>query len=154
MELVSLPHFLHNFWRKIFLLLDSIIWPNFKVWLPLLCEILGNKCIVIVFLPGCDAKNFEINLIFLMIITYLFYTCRFWLMKLILFTSASVKLYILISCITQLILTIVIVIVILRLCSRSFVSVSFRAKLSVMLPNDEVSISRNVISLNIFIHDV
>ena len=47
-ELVSLPHFLHNFWRKIFLLLYSINWPNFIVWLPLLCEILGNMCIAIV----------------------------------------------------------------------------------------------------------
>ena len=28
-------------------------------------EILGNMCIVIVFQSGCDVKNFEINLIFL-----------------------------------------------------------------------------------------
>ena len=42
LELVSLPHFLHNFWRKIFLL------PSFIVWLPLLHEILGNVCIAIV----------------------------------------------------------------------------------------------------------
>ena len=42
MELVSLPHFLHDFWRKIFLLY-SLTWPNF--WLPLL----DNTCIVIVY---------------------------------------------------------------------------------------------------------
>ena len=48
-ELVSLPHFLHYFWRKIFILLYSINWPNFIVWLPSLRKILGNKCIVIVF---------------------------------------------------------------------------------------------------------
>ena len=41
LELVSLPHFLHNFWRKIFLPLHSINWRSFNVWLPLLCEILG-----------------------------------------------------------------------------------------------------------------
>ena len=42
LELVSLFHFLHNFWKKIFLLLYSIIWPNSIVWLPLLWEIFGN----------------------------------------------------------------------------------------------------------------
>ena len=47
LELVSLPHFLDNFWRKIFLLY-SINWPSFIVWLPLLREILGNMCIAIV----------------------------------------------------------------------------------------------------------
>ena len=41
-----LPHFLHDFWRKIFFLLCSIIWPNFFFWLPLLREILANMCIV------------------------------------------------------------------------------------------------------------
>ena len=66
LELVSLPHFLHDFWWKIFLLLYSIIfWPNFISWLSLLYEILGNMCIAIGFLPGCDVINFEINLIFL-----------------------------------------------------------------------------------------
>ena len=34
-------------------------------WLPLLREILGNMCIVIACLPGCDVINFEINLIVL-----------------------------------------------------------------------------------------
>ena len=42
LELVFLPHFLHNFWRKIFLLLYSITWPNFNIWLPLLREIFDN----------------------------------------------------------------------------------------------------------------
>ena len=48
LELVSLPHFLHNFWRKIFLLLHSINWPNFIVWLLLLREILVN-CVLQLF---------------------------------------------------------------------------------------------------------
>ena len=65
LELVFLPHFLHDFWRKIFFLLYSINSPSFIVWLPLLREILGNMCIVIVCLPGCDAMKFEVNLIFL-----------------------------------------------------------------------------------------
>ena len=41
LEPVSLPHFLYNFWRKIFILLYSVNEPSFIVWLPLLCEILG-----------------------------------------------------------------------------------------------------------------
>ena len=48
LELVSLPHFLHDFWRKIFLLLYSISTPNFIVSLPLIREILTNLCIIIV----------------------------------------------------------------------------------------------------------
>ena len=46
LELVSLPHFLHNFCRKKFLLY-SFTWPNFNAWLPLLHEILSNICILI-----------------------------------------------------------------------------------------------------------
>ena len=42
LELVSLPHCLHVFLRKIFILLYSITWPNFIVWLPFLRKILGN----------------------------------------------------------------------------------------------------------------
>ena len=40
--LVSPPHFVYDFSRKMFLMLHSINWPNFIVWLPLLLEILGN----------------------------------------------------------------------------------------------------------------
>ena len=66
-ELVSLPHFLHDFWRKMFLLY-SINWRNFIAWLSLVREILGNlgnfvrycNCL----LTGCDVVNFEIDLIF------------------------------------------------------------------------------------------
>ena len=48
LELVSLPDFLHDFWRKIVLLLYFINWPNVIAWLPLFREILGNTYIVIV----------------------------------------------------------------------------------------------------------
>ena len=48
LELVSLPHFLNDFWRKIVQLLCSITWLRFIVWLLLLHEILGNMCIVII----------------------------------------------------------------------------------------------------------
>ena len=65
LELVSLPHFLHDFWREIFLLLYSINWPNFIFWLLLLREILGNLSIVIICWLVCDVIDFEINLIFL-----------------------------------------------------------------------------------------
>ena len=71
MEIVSLPHFLHNFRRIIFILLCSINWPNFIDWLPLLCEILGNMCIAIVCKPGCDVMNFEVKLIFLIKLFFL-----------------------------------------------------------------------------------
>ena len=46
MKLVSLPIFLYDFSRKMFLKLYSINWPNFIVWLPLLLQILGNMFIV------------------------------------------------------------------------------------------------------------
>ena len=65
LELFSLSHFLHDFWRKTFILLCFINCPNFIAWLPFLCEILGNTCIAIVYEPGPDVINFEINLIFL-----------------------------------------------------------------------------------------
>ena len=65
LELVPLLHFLHHFRIKIFLLLYSITWTNFDIWLPLFLQILDNMYIVIVCLPGCDVINFEINLIFL-----------------------------------------------------------------------------------------
>ena len=65
LQLVYLPHFLHDFRRKTFLLLYFINWPNFIVWLLLLREVLTNMCIAIVSFRGCDVINFEINLIFL-----------------------------------------------------------------------------------------
>ena len=35
----------YDFWRKIFLMLKSINWTNFIVWLPVFLEVLGNMCI-------------------------------------------------------------------------------------------------------------
>ena len=64
LRLVSPPHFVYDFSRKMFLMLHSINWPNFIVWLPLLLEILGIMFIAIVCFPGCDVIDFEINLIF------------------------------------------------------------------------------------------
>ena len=63
--IVSPSHFVYDFSEKMFLMLYSINWPNFIVWLPSLLEILGNMCIAIVCFPGCDIINFEINVIFL-----------------------------------------------------------------------------------------
>ena len=44
-ELVSLPHFLHNFWRKIFLPLHSINWRSFNVryWVICLLQLFVNQ---------------------------------------------------------------------------------------------------------------
>ena len=47
--LVSLPHFLHDFWIKILLTLYSINSPISVTLLPLVPEILGNICSVIIF---------------------------------------------------------------------------------------------------------
>ena len=63
--IVSPPHFVYDFSRKIILMLYSINWPNFIACLPLLLDILDNMCIVVVCYPDCDVMDFEINLIFL-----------------------------------------------------------------------------------------
>ena len=63
--LISPSYFVYDFWRKMFLKLHSINWPNFVVWLPLLLQILGNMCIATVCCPGCDVIKFEINLVVL-----------------------------------------------------------------------------------------
>ena len=41
-------------------MLYSVNWPNFIVWLPLLFKIPGNMFIVIVSIPVCDVRNFEV----------------------------------------------------------------------------------------------
>ena len=51
--LASPPHCVYDFARKIFLMIYSINWQTFIVWLPLLLEILGNLCIVIICCPVC-----------------------------------------------------------------------------------------------------
>ena len=63
--IVSPAHFVHDFSRKNFLTLYYLNLPNLIFWSPLLLEILDNMWNVIVYFPGCDAINFEINLIFL-----------------------------------------------------------------------------------------
>ena len=63
--LVSPPHFVYGFSRKIFPKLYPINWPNVYVWLPLILQIMVIMCITIVFHSGCDAIKLEINLIFL-----------------------------------------------------------------------------------------
>ena len=70
LRLVSLLHFMHDFWGKIFLTLYSIDWPNLITRLLLIIEILGNMCIVIVCFPGCDVKNFRINISYQVVFPY------------------------------------------------------------------------------------
>ena len=67
LRIVSPAHFVYDFSTKMLLMLYSINWPNFIAWLPLLLEILGNICIAIVFYPGCDVMDIEIDLIFLVV---------------------------------------------------------------------------------------
>ena len=62
---VSPPHSVYDFSREMFLMLYSINWSNFIVWLPLLLEILGNMCITIVCYPGCEVITFESKPFFL-----------------------------------------------------------------------------------------
>ena len=54
--LVSSLYFVHDFSRKIFILLYSINWLNFIVWLLLIFEILGNTWILIICFPLCDVS--------------------------------------------------------------------------------------------------
>ena len=63
---ISLPaSILHNFWRKINTTLYSINLQNLIASWPLLLEILGNMCILIISFTVCDVMNFENNLSFL-----------------------------------------------------------------------------------------
>ena len=71
LRIVSPVHIVFDFSTKMFLMLYAINWPNFIVWLLLLVEILGNMCITVVFYPGCDVMDSEINLIFLMELFFL-----------------------------------------------------------------------------------
>ena len=61
--IVSLPHFLYDFSRKIFLTLYSINWPNFIVWSPLLLRY-WKLCFAIICFPGCDIIIFKVSLIY------------------------------------------------------------------------------------------
>ena len=77
LELFPLPHFLQDFWRRIFLKLYSINWPDLIVWLSFFHEILGNICIVIACFQGCDVVNLEIDLIFLInLVSYIIKNAR------------------------------------------------------------------------------
>ena len=58
LELVSLPHILHDFWRKIFLIFSQLTKCN---WLHLLLEALDNICFVLICFPVDDVIKFEIN---------------------------------------------------------------------------------------------
>ena len=53
------------FFKQLFLVLYSINWPDFIVWLLLLFDITCNMFIVIVCYPVCDITNFEIYLNFI-----------------------------------------------------------------------------------------
>ena len=57
-----------------FLIVYSINWPNFILWLPVLLEILDNMCIATVFFKGRDVINFQINRIFLIKLFYYYLT--------------------------------------------------------------------------------
>ena len=52
---VSLQHFVYKFSRTNFKRANSVI------WLSLLFETLGNRCIATVYFPVCDVINSEIN---------------------------------------------------------------------------------------------
>ena len=60
LQLVSLPHFPHDFWRKMFLTSYSIKWPNFIDCLPLILETLDNICFAFIYFSVYDVTNFEI----------------------------------------------------------------------------------------------
>ena len=53
-ELVFQPDLVHDYWRKILLILYSIKWPYFIAWLHLLLEILDIIYIVTIWYPARD----------------------------------------------------------------------------------------------------
>ena len=63
--LASLSHFLYNFWKKIFLSLYYINYPNFIACFSLFCKILSSMSNPVVCWPVFDVMNFEMNFIFL-----------------------------------------------------------------------------------------
>ena len=63
--LVSPPHFVYAFSRKFIIMLYSINWSNFIVWLCFHFQIWRNMSIKTVCNSGSDFINFENNLIFL-----------------------------------------------------------------------------------------
>ena len=60
LELLSQYHFLHGFWRKMFLTIFYINWQHFIVWLFLLLEISDRMFMLIDYFPCCYVINFEI----------------------------------------------------------------------------------------------
>ena len=76
LELVPLLHFLHDFWREIFVLLYSISWPNVIVWLPSwdIGQYVYSNC----FLTRLWCHKFEINLMFQIKPYFLHETIFFW----------------------------------------------------------------------------
>ena len=60
--LISPPHFVYDFSKKMFFMLYSINWENFIVLLPLLFGILENMCIAIVCFLGCEVIHFGIKI--------------------------------------------------------------------------------------------
>ena len=66
--IVSPPHFVNDLSRKMFLILYSINWPSFIVWLALLLEIFGSTCIAIVCFPCCDVVILKLILSFYQVV--------------------------------------------------------------------------------------
>ena len=64
LTLDSPMHFVYDFSRKMFVMLYSINWSNFVVWLPLLLRI-GLYVYRKYCYPVCDAITLEINIAFL-----------------------------------------------------------------------------------------
>ena len=58
-ELVSRPHFSHNFLRKNFILWYYINWPNFITRLCLLFKLISKMCFVFYALAFDDVMSFE-----------------------------------------------------------------------------------------------
>ena len=65
LKVVFLPYFKYDFSRKMFLMLYSINWQNFIVWLPLLLQILVNMCIAILFYQVVTSYNTSNQAVFL-----------------------------------------------------------------------------------------
>ena len=65
LQLVYLPHFLHDFEQNYLITLYSLDRPSFMIWLHLLFEIPGNMFIAIICVPLCDVIYLKFTVAFL-----------------------------------------------------------------------------------------
>ena len=87
LELISLLHFQHDFWRRIFLMLYFINWPNLLSNCLCFLGILSNLYIVLICFPVCDAIDFVV------ILLVYFRSLKLLVLRVILYSKIFAKLH-------------------------------------------------------------